>query len=109
MAEDQMQGGDDLYSDNMGDAAPKPEDQKPDQEEDTRGDDQEAILPRTILAGKEFNVGDELVLEVTAIRDGEISVKYSHPKDEDSAQPGEEEGDGDKAEIPAAAKPSLYD
>ena len=93
----------DLYSNDTGEAAPQGED-KPDAEEDTRGDEQEAILPRSILAGKEFNVGDELTLEVTAIRDGEISVKYSTGKGEPEEAQGE-----DKAEMPAAAKDSLYD
>lgn len=105
---DQAQAPDDLYSDNTGEAAPQGEDQpKPNAEEDTRGDEQEAILPRSILAGKEFNVGDELTLKVTAIRDGEISVKYATGKDE-PAEPEEASGDG-KAEMPAGAKDSLYD
>ena len=108
MPEDQAQG-EDLYSDNMGDAPPPGEDKSKtegDAEDESRGDEQEAILPRSILAGKEFNVGDELTLKVTAIRDGEISVKYATGKSED--EPAEPEEDG-KAEIPATAKDSLYD
>lgn len=36
-----------------------------------------ALLPKSILAGKEFNVGDELVLEIVAMHDDEIEVKYA--------------------------------
>lgn len=99
----------DLYSNNMGDTAPaEGEDKpKPDAKEDTRGDEQEAILPRSILSGKDFKVGDRVELEVTAIRDNEISVKYSTGKG-DSDEARESEGD-DKVEMPAAAKDSLYD
>jgi hypothetical protein len=104
-----MPDQEDLYSNDMGGdagAPAEPKDQKPDAEEDTRGDDQEAILPRTILAGKDFNVGDELVLEVTAIRDNEVSVKYAPAKPEGE---GEDEPDSGEGESKAKVPDSMYD
>jgi hypothetical protein len=39
-----------------------------------------ALLPKSILAGKEFNVGDEVVLEIVAMHDDEVEVKYAKEK-----------------------------
>lgn len=92
-------GGDDLYSDGAdpsnkgGDDDSKPADKDPDQQDDAT----EAVLPKAILAGKEFNVGDEVVLTVTGIHDDQISVKYATSKADESG------GDkGEKADMPPA-------
>ncbi len=36
-----------------------------------------APLPKSVLGGKSFNVGDEIVLEVTGVTDDGITVKYA--------------------------------
>ena len=66
-------------------AAP-PQDQSPDaQETDTPDDGQPvAVLPKSILAGKDFQPGDELVLKITAIHDDEVQVEYAPSKDQES-------------------------
>lgn len=101
-------GGDpDLYSDNLGENAPP----KPEHAEDEGRDSQEAILPRTICPDMDLKVGDTLSLEVTAIHDKEISVKYSPEEHEDEGDKGEAAGDG-KAAVPAGmggGEDSLYD
>jgi hypothetical protein len=59
-----------------------------DHEEKMEGE--EALLPKSILAGKEFNVGDEVVLEITSIKDDEITVKYAKEKTGGDGQEGED-------------------
>lgn len=50
---------------------------------------EEAVLPKSILAGKDFKVGEEVVLRITAIHDDSISVTYA--PEEKSEQPPKEE------------------
>ena len=92
-----MGGGEDLYSDGPADAAPPGKDAAADDKGRDR-DTQEAILPRSICPHMDMAVGDKIELEVTAIHDKEISVKYASPdEDEDKGRHGEE----DKAAMPA--------
>lgn len=37
-----------------------------------------AVLPISILAGKEFNPGDSVILKVVRIGDGEVEVAYDY-------------------------------
>lgn len=91
--EKDMGADDDMYSD-----AAEPTNKGP-QPDKGASDETEAVLPKSILAGKEFNVGDEVVLKITAMRDDQISVKYAPAKpDEDKG----EEGDKMEAEVPEA-------
>lgn len=62
-----------------------------------------ATLPKSILMGKTFNVGDEVVLKITAIRGGEVEVEYaSEPGDETEPEPAPDEGEGQgEADVPA--------
>ena len=91
----QPMDGEDLYSDgaDMGD-----ETKTPDKSDEMQDDATEAVLPKSILAGKEFNVGDEVVLKITAMHDDQISVKYSTDKGDDESKGGKS---GDKAAMPA--------
>ena len=41
-----------------------------------------AVLPKSILAGKEFQVGESVVLKIVAIHDDEIVVEYDYGDDE---------------------------
>lgn len=87
-------GGEDLYGDE--DAHPmKGEDESDAGDGKEHSDAEEAILPKSILAGKHFDVGDEVVLKITAMHDDRISVQYAPSK------PDEDEGEeGGKAEMP---------
>lgn len=69
----------------------EPDDQQ-DQLKGEEGDDDSSVglLPKAILMGKSANVGDKVVLEITAIHDDQIAVKY--PGEEAPEKPeGEEE------------------
>jgi len=64
-----------------------------------------AVLPKAILMGKKFNVGDEVVLKITSIGEDEIGVEYAlskgegeHKDDESSeSMPDDEMGEGEPA------------
>lgn len=55
-------------------AAPKPE------QEDETGEAQTAELPKTVLGGKDFKPGEEVVLEVVQVMDDSVLVKYASEK-----------------------------
>lgn len=58
---------------------------------DAGQDDQPtAVLPKSILAGKKFDVGDEVVLKIVAVHGDEVQVAYAQDKGDESAPPGEE-------------------
>lgn len=106
-------GGDDLY----GTDADMPKHEGDESEEMEHSDSEEAILPKSILAGKEFKVGEEVVLKITAMHDDRISVQYA-PAKENSEGEGDDGGmeDADKAQMPSGmagggggASESMYD
>jgi hypothetical protein len=53
-----------------------------------------ALLPKSILAGKDFKVGEEVVLKIDAIHDDEIEVSYATGK---SKEPDADESAMDTA------------
>ena len=89
----------DLYSDGADTGDESKAESKP--EEGQEDDATEAVLPKSILAGKHFDVGDEVVLKITGIHDEQVSVKYAPAKegDEDEGEEGGEESG--KSEMPA--------
>ena len=88
-------GADDPYSDGAGEDEAKEGMHDEAKEGEDKGDSVEAVLPKAILAGKEFKVGDEVVLKITAMHDNEISVAYA------PAKPGGKE-EGGEAKMPAS-------
>lgn len=87
---DEMYGGSDgpgpaqdpdMKSDEMDDKG-ETKDEKTEEE----GAGESAMLPKTILAGKDFNPGDELVLKVVAIHGDEVEVEYAKEGTEDNAK-----------------------
>ena len=100
-------GADDLYSD--GPAKESAEDKAPDDDKGENPDDTvEAVLPKSILAGKEFNVGDEVVLKITAMHDDQISVAYAPAKGGKDESGGEEAGEMPEAK-PESESGGPYD
>lgn len=80
-----------MYSDNPGPdeqpAMAQAEDRSPD------GDDGEtAVLPKSILAGKDFKPGEEVVLKIVAIHDDSVEVAYA--TDDEEHKEGKEEPEG---------------
>jgi len=54
------------------DTGEKPMDGEMEEEHETS-----ALLPKSILAGKDFKVGEEVVLKIVAMHDDEIEVEYA--------------------------------
>ena len=83
-------GGEDYFSD-----GPKDAPQMEEKEEHAGGET--GILPKTLMAGKDFKPGEEIVLKVVAVHENDFEVEYSHG-DEKEESSGEHES--------AAAPPS---
>lgn len=58
-------------------------------ESEQAGDGQTAILPKSILAGKEFKPGEEVVLKIVAIHDNDVEVEYATEEGSKEEEAGE--------------------
>lgn len=65
-------------------------------ESESPGEGQTALLPKSILAGKEFKPGDEVVLKIVNLHENDVEVEYA------SEEPEKQEG----AEAPAETPPA---
>lgn len=70
-------GSDDNYSDG---AASEPSDKTAGAESEESKDSPRGLLPKSILMGKDFKPGDEIVLKIDAIHDDEVEVSYATEK-----------------------------
>lgn len=83
--------GDSDYSDAQ---APVSE---PDAKEEQSEESPKGLLPKSILMGKDFKPGDEIVLKIDAIHDDEVEVSYASEKGgEGKSDYGEAPPAGDK-------------
>ena len=62
------------------------------------GDQEEGLLPKSLMAGKDFKPGQEIVLEITGVQEKTFSVRYASEKgdkakDESSDMPEKETAD----------------
>lgn len=73
---------DDLYDDSPS-APPESAKDKKSEGEPT------ALLDKSVLGGKEFNVGEEVVLKIVAMHDNEVEVEYAPEKPESKDKGGE--------------------
>jgi hypothetical protein len=71
-----------------------------------------ALLPKSILAGKKFQPGDEIVLKVVRLYDDEVEVEYASApegdaggEDEGGEEDGEDMGDGGMDQMMAGGGP----
>ena len=62
-----------------------------------------ALLPKTVLGGKDVTVGDRITLEITSIHDDQIAVAYAQ-KDQ-APKPDKPAEDGEEAEVEPLAPP----
>lgn len=84
------QGGDDYFADARSS-------RKPVAPADGKDEDMEtAMLPKSILMGKKFEPGDEVVLRIVRMHEDEVEVAYAS---------GEEEK-GEEDQAPAEAEPA---
>lgn len=67
-----------------GEGEEKPDDQKMEGET--------ALLPKSILGGKEFNPGDEVVLKIVGMHEDEVEVSYASEKSGSAEKPGADDG-----------------
>lgn len=81
-------------------AAPQSE-SEPEMED--QGDSETAVLPKSVLGGKEFKPGDEVVLEVTQVNEDSVVVRYASGEDESGEEGGEYGGPPEGAGPPAGA------
>lgn len=79
------------YFDDGGGAEPKTE------EKGERYSGETAILPKTVLGGKEFKVGEEVVLKIVAMHENDVEVEYAT---------GEEKGETPTEEAAESAPPA---
>lgn len=93
MPED-MYGGMDDSAPGSSAAMPAPEDgaEKP----DDKMDGETALIPKSLLAGKDFQVGEEVVLKIVHDHGDEVEVEYAPEK------PDEGKGDMGKPEMDMA-------
>lgn len=79
---------------------PAPTKNKPQSVDEQEKDNPSALIPKSLLAGKKFNPGDEIVLEIVAEHGEEVEVKYASEKpDKESETKPEPEQDSDLAEV----------
>lgn len=69
----------DLYGDAPGtQGAPGPEPAEPEEQEKPKDDGGEtAIIPKALLAGKEFKPGEEVVFQIVRFHDDSVEIKYA--------------------------------
>lgn len=75
-AYNEAQGGEDYYSDAAPQAAP-PEEAAEGQEPHQEEGEHTALLPKSILAGKDFKPGEEIVLKIVRLHDDQVEVAYA--------------------------------
>lgn len=84
---------------------PEPDDQSQVSEDDGGEEKKDmgvtALLPKTILAGKKFDVGEEVVLKIVHDHGDEIEVEYAPEKGEDD-EDGDESDEGGGSEMDGA-------
>jgi hypothetical protein len=56
-----------------------------------------AVLPKSILMGKDFKPGDEVVLRITEMHDDQITVTYAPAEEQEKPK---EKGEGEMAQAP---------
>ena len=61
------------------------------EKEESKGSESTALLSKSVLGGKEFKPGEEVVLQIVEVRDNDVVVKYA------SEEKGEEKGEESEA------------
>lgn len=61
-----------------------PANNQADSEDTETAEEQTALLPKTILGGKKFEVGDEVVLKIVSMYDDEVEVVYATGDEEET-------------------------
>ncbi len=86
-----MPSQDSYYPDTGEDTQPTGEDNTPD---DEQAEGETALLPKSLLAGKDLKVGDEITLKVEHIYEDEVEVCPADSKEEKSEPSAMSEAQG---------------
>lgn len=81
-------------------------------ESEDEGASSVGLLPKSILMGKKFNVGDEVVLKITAIHDDQVEVEYATGDSEEEKpeeKPAEAEPEPEAEPAPGPTPEDAYD
>lgn len=92
----------DYYKD--AEAAPEAPDPKM---EEAASDSQTAELPKSILGGKEFKPGEEVVLQIVQVNEDSVIVRYATDEKEEEPPPAEAPPEASGA--PAGGMSSMYE
>ncbi len=65
------------------------------QDKQKEGMEETGLLPKALMAGKDFKPGDEIVLKITAVHEKDFEVEYA------SEEKGEEEHEGGQEPMPS--------
>lgn len=69
------------------------------------GTEETGLLPKSLMAGKDFKPGDEIMLKITAIHEKDFEVEYAPEKEEGGEEhemaepPGMGKGGGEMEEM----------
>jgi hypothetical protein len=78
-------------SDPYADAAPAAPTEKPTAEpQEEKGEEATAVIPKALLAGKDFKPGEEIMLEIVQLTEDGAVVKYASDKGGEEEAPPEE-------------------
>lgn len=73
-------------------AAPATEQESPSAEESEAGKGPVATIPKSLLAGKDFQPGEEIVFKIVSIQDDSVVIEYA-------SEHGKEYGEDEHAEM----------
>lgn len=79
-----------INSDYMDESEESGEPAQHDESKEDEGGDS-ALLPKSLMAGKDFKPGDEIVLEVVKVYGDEFEVRYAQEKKPKSEKPAMDE------------------
>ena len=91
----------DSYYPEDGAAGPQTETPPPEKDTEEGAEPTTALLPKSILAGKDLKPGDEIMLKITHIYEDEVAVEYASSEPEEKPEPTADE------EIDAAAEKGI--
>jgi hypothetical protein len=67
--------------------APDQEPAEPQAEETTTDESQTAEIPKSVLGGKDFKPGEEVVLQVVQVMENSVLVKYASEEEPGETEP----------------------
>lgn len=92
---------DSYYQDDTAESSPKP---SPGGGKDEESAGASALLPKSLLAGKDFKVGDEVVLKIVHEYEDEVEVEYSHDEPDKKSENDEPTSSDDEIDMMASGK-----